>query len=403
MMTNAVFTGAFVVASTGLGNDRFWTSTLDKRNGIAPVQAFDASSYPATLAGEVRDFDDAALVPSRLLPQTDRVTRFSIAAADGAIRDSGVDLSTVPDLDAGVVTASSSGGFEFSQRELQKLWSKGGQYVSAYQSFAWFYAVNTGQISIKNGLRGASGVLVSEGAGGLDALAQARRQIRKGARLMLTGGMDASICPWGWVGLERTGTVSRASQPDAAYLPFDARACGYVPAEGGAILVLEDEGAARARGARIRGRLSGYAATFDAGSPETRAEALERAITAALHEARVSARDVDVVFADAAGTRTDDAIEAAALRQVFGAGGVAVTAPKTMTGRLCSGSGAQDVATALLAMDANLVPPTVNTSSDPLLDVDLVTEATARQVDHVLVVARGIGGFVSALVLTAAR
>src|SRR5262249_54721998 len=154
--------------------------------------------------------------------------QLALVAADWALADAGVRPQEWPEFDIGVVTASSSGGFEFGQRELQNLWSKGGQYVSAYQSFAWFYAVNTGQISIRNGLRGTSGVLVSDQAGGLDALAQARRQVRKGARLIIAGGVDGSVCPWGWVAQLASGRLSTSDDPDRAYLPFDRRACGYV-------------------------------------------------------------------------------------------------------------------------------------------------------------------------------
>src|SRR6201999_883893 len=104
-------------------------------------------------------------------------------------------------------------GFEFGQRELQALWSKGGQYVSAYQSYAWFYAVNTGQISIRHGLRGPSGVLVSEQAGGRDVIGRPRRQIRKGTGLMVTGGVDGALCPWGWVGQMPNGRISTSQDP----------------------------------------------------------------------------------------------------------------------------------------------------------------------------------------------
>lgn len=112
-------------------------------------------------------------LPSRLLPQTDRMTRLALVAADWALADAGIKPEDTAAFDMGVVTASSSGGFEFGQNELQKLWSKGSRYVSAYQSFAWFYAVNSGQISIRHGMKGPSGVLVSDQAGGLDAVAHA--------------------------------------------------------------------------------------------------------------------------------------------------------------------------------------------------------------------------------------
>ena len=108
----------------------------------------------------------------------------------------GVTVSAeVPEWAAVVVTAASAGGFEFGQKELQALWSKGPAYVSAYQSFAWFYPVNTGQISIRHGMRGPGSALVAEQAGGLDALAKARRHVREGTALMLAGAVDGSLCP----------------------------------------------------------------------------------------------------------------------------------------------------------------------------------------------------------------
>lgn len=191
----AVFTGIGVTAPNGLGTRAWWEATVAGESGIRPVSRFDASGYPATLAGEVPGFEAADHIPSRLLPQTDHMTRLALTAAKEALEDSGADPAELPPYAAGAVTAASAGGFEFGQRELQALWSKGGQYVSAYQSYAWFYAVNTGQISIRHGLRGPSGVLVTEQAGGLDAVAQARRQLRKGSKLIVTGGVDGAVCP----------------------------------------------------------------------------------------------------------------------------------------------------------------------------------------------------------------
>src|SRR5439155_8716931 len=113
---------------------------------------------------------------------------------------------------------SSFGGFEFGQRELANLWHLGSRHVSVYQSFAWFYAVNTGQISIRHGMRGPGRVLVTEQAGGLDAVGQARRQVRDGVPLVVTGGADSSLCPWGWIAHAACGRLSTSRDPDRAYL-----------------------------------------------------------------------------------------------------------------------------------------------------------------------------------------
>ncbi|MEU9254866.1 ketosynthase chain-length factor [Streptomyces sp. NPDC048270] len=397
----AVFTGVGVTAPNGLGAEAWWDAVLRGESGIRPLTRFDASRYPVRLAGEIPGFVDADHVPSRLLPQTDRVTRLSLAAAKEALDDAGADPAQLPEYAAGVVTASSAGGYEFGQRELEALWSKGGQYVSAYQSFAWFYAVNSGQISIRHGLRGPSGVIVTEGAGGLDAVAQARRQLRKGATLMVTGAVDASLCPWGWAAHLAGGRMSHVPDPARAYLPFDAEATGHVVGEGGALLVLEDADSARARGARSYGSFAGYAATFD--GPDT--PRLADAARLALADAGLAATDVDVVFADAAGERAADRAEAEAITALFGPRGVPVTAPKSMTGRLLSGGASLDLAAALFTLRDQVIPPTTGTAR-PADDcpLDLVTGAprTGTALRTALVLARGRGGFNAAAVVRAA-
>ncbi|MFJ4479926.1 ketosynthase chain-length factor [Streptomyces xanthochromogenes] len=400
----AVFTGIGVTAPNGLGTQAWWEATVAGESGIRPVSRFDASGYPATLAGEVPGFEAEEHIPSRLLPQTDHMTRLALTAAKEALEDSGADPAEMPQYSAGAVTAASAGGFEFGQRELQALWSKGGQYVSAYQSYAWFYAVNTGQISIRHGLRGPSGVLVTEQAGGLDAVAQARRQLRKGSKLIVTGGVDGAVCPWGWTAQLAGGRMSSVADPARAFLPFDSEASGYVAGEGGAILVLEDAEAARERGARIYGQLSGYAATFDPGPGREGEPGLRRAAELALAEVGLSTGDVDVVFADASGVPELDRQEEAALTALFGPRGVPVTAPKTMTGRLSAGGASLDLAAALLSIRDAVIPPTVNVTSPVAADaLDLVTEARRGPVRTALVLARGTGGFNAAAVVTAAN
>lgn len=401
--TRTVVTGLSVAAPNGLGVADYWAATLAGRSGIRPVQRFDASGYPVRLAGEVPGYDAREHLPSRLLPQTDHMTRLALTTAAWALRDGRVETDKLPEYSAGVVTASSSGGFEFGQRELQNLWSKGGQYVSAYQSFAWFYAVNTGQISIQHQLRGPSGVLVSDQAGGIDALAQARRQIRKGVSLVVAGAVDASICPWGWVALIASRRLSQTDDPDRAYLPFDARAAGHVVGEGGAMLILEDAEAARRRGAGTPyGEILGYGATFDPAPGSGRPPGLRRAIELALGDAGIDADEVDVVFADAAAIPDLDRQEADAINAVFGPGRVPVTAPKTMTGRLYSGAGPLDVATALLSIRDQVIPPTINVTPANWCDLDLVIgRPRPAPVRTALVLARGHAGFNSALVVRA--
>ncbi|MRH90105.1 ketosynthase chain-length factor [Nocardia sp. SYP-A9097] len=400
--TRAVVTGIGITAPNGLGKQAYWDAVRAGHSGIGRITRFDPSGYPATLAGEVPGFEASEHLPNRILPQTDQVTRLALVAAEWALADAGIDTAAIAEFDMGVLTAASSGGFEFAQRELCSLWSRGSQYVTAYQSFAWFYAVNSGQISIRHGMKGPSGVVVSDQAGGLDAIAHARRQIRKGIPLMVSGGMDASLCPWGWAALWTSGRVHAGSDPECAYLPFDPRATGHVPGEGGAILIMESAATARARGAHSYGEIAGYASTFDPAPHTGREPALAAAIEMALADARLAAADIDVVFADAAGLPELDRIETEAIAEVFGHRAVPVTAPKTMTGRLYSGAGPLDVATALLAMADGEIPPTVNVIPNSDSPLDLVVGGARRAtVRTALVLARGQGGFNSAVVLTA--
>ncbi|MEO3766111.1 ketosynthase chain-length factor [Streptomyces sp. B8F3] len=405
--TGAVVTGVGVVAPNGIGTAEYWAATLAGASGIGLLQRFDARAYPVHVGGEVLAFDADALLSQRLLPQTDRMTRYALAAADWALADAGLaDLgaSGLGEYDLGVLTAGACGGFEFGQRELQKLWGTGPERVSTYQSFAWFYAVNTGQISIRHGLRGHSSVFVSEQAGALDAAAHTARLLRTGTlRAALTGGFDAPLCPWGLVVQLPTGLLSTCPDPERAYLPFDADAAGYAAGEGGALLVVEREDTAlRRNAARIYGRIAGHASTFDPRPGSGRPPALAAAIRGALDEARLDPADVDVVFADALGVPAADRAEAEALVRVFGPSAVPVTAPKTLTGRLYAGGAALDVATALLSIRDSVIPPTAGTRSPASgLGIDLVRGAPRETaVRNALVVARGAGGFNSAMILS---
>jgi minimal PKS chain-length factor (CLF/KS beta) len=396
----AVVTGLGIAAPNGLGADAYWRATLAGTCGIGPITRFDASRYPVGLAGEISDFVPEEHLSGRLIPQTDRVTQLSLAASDWALADAGADLSKLRDFDIGVTTACAAGGFEYGQRELGKLWRDGPDHVSAYMSFSWFYAVNTGQISIRHGLRGPATAVVADQAGGLDALGHARRQVRTGTRLVLAGGCESTLSPMAWISQLSARTLSTRGVPSQAYLPFAVDATGSVVGEGGALLVVEDAELAAERGARVYGEIAGYAATMDPRPGNGRPPGLGRAIRQALADAGTTPSAVDAVFADAAGLPELDQQEAAALADVFGPYSVPVTAPKTMTGRLNSGAGPLDVATALLAMRDGVIPPTVNVRSPAFAcPIDLVTAPRPASLHTVLVLARGIGGFNAALVL----
>jgi minimal PKS chain-length factor (CLF/KS beta) len=232
--------------------------------------------------------------------------------------------------------------------------------------------------------------------------------VRRGTPAVLVGGTEAGICPYALLCQVTSGRLSTAARPEDAYKPFDRRANGHVIGEGGAILLVEEADAARARGARhVWGEVVGYAATHDAHHHEDAApDATQyaRAIRISLADAGVTPEDVDLVVADGAGVPELDALEAQAITAVFGERGVPVTAPSSWTGRLMAGGSALNVATALLAMRDGVVPATGNVD-EPVEEygLDLVRENRESDLDVVVVLARGFGGFNSSLVLRRAR
>ncbi|MBA2462736.1 MAG: ketosynthase chain-length factor [Actinobacteria bacterium] len=403
----AVVTGLGVVAPTGIGTDVWWKATLAGTSGIDRITRFDPSKYATQLAGEVSDFEATDFIDNRLIAQTDRWTWMALAAAQMALDDAGLDPASLDPYRMSVITASSSGGNEFGQREIQNLWGKGPIFVGAYQSIAWFYAATTGQISIKYGMKGPCGVLVSEGAGGLEALWHSRRTIRRGVDVVVSGGTEAPIGPFALTCQQQSYRLSEAREPEQAYRPFDRRANGYVPGEGGAIVLVERLEHAQQRGApTIYGEILGYGATNDAHDPHrvpSDGTQLARAISLALERAGVGPDEIDAVFADASGTPEADRAEAEAIRTVFGkrTESVPVTAPKSMTGRLYAGGAPLDVAAALLAMRDGVLPPTINLDEPAAgCELDFVTgEKRSAKLETVLVNARGFGGFNSAMVL----
>ncbi|WP_406292119.1 beta-ketoacyl synthase N-terminal-like domain-containing protein [Embleya sp. NBC_00896] len=395
-----VVTGLGVVAPNGIGADVFWKATREGVGALGRISREGCGDLPLAVAGEVRDFDPAATVEERFLVQTDRFTHFALVAADQALADAA--LGEMPTFGVGVTTASCSGGGEFGQRELQNLWGQGPGFVGPYQSIAWFYAATTGQISIRGGFKGPCAVLANDEAGGLDAIAHAARTIRRGADAVVVGAAEAPLAPYSMVCQLAYDELSLATDPTKAYLPFTAAACGFAPAEGGAMFVVEEAEAARRRGARVRAVVAGHGATFTgtAGWEQSR-HGLARAIRDALAEAECAPQDIDVVFADALGVPAADHAEVLALSDALGAHAarVPVTAPKAGFGRAYCGAPALDCAAAILAMEHGVLPPTPGVF-DVCHDLDLVTgRARNAELRTALVLSRGLMGCNAALVL----
>ncbi|MGP3984924.1 ketosynthase chain-length factor [Streptomyces sp. KR80] len=400
----SVVTGIGVVAPNGTTAEAFWKATKEGINVLDLVSREGCEHLPLRVAGEVRGFDPAQVIEERYLVQTDRFTHFAMAAAVEALDDARLGSAGDPTspFAVGVVTAAGSGGGEFGQRELQRLWGQGSHYVGPYQSIAWFYAASTGQISIRGAFKGPCSVVASDEAGGLDALAQAGRSIRRGTDAVVVGAAEAPLAPYSVVCQLGYEELSRSGDPARAYLPFTADACGFVPAEGGAMLVIEEEAVARRRGAQSRAAVSGHAATFTGASAwEGSREGLAQAIRGALEDAGCAPDEIDVVFADALGVPESDRAEALAIADALGrhARCVPVTAPKTGTGRAYCGAPVLDAVAAVHALEHGVVPPTPGVL-DICHDLDVVTGcARPAELRSALVLSRGLMGSNAALVL----
>ncbi|MFC9793253.1 ketosynthase chain-length factor [Streptomyces sp. NPDC057695] len=399
----AVVTGIGVIAPNGLRSDAYWKSVREGLGVLDRITREGCGDLPLKVAGEVRGFDAAALIEERFLVQTDRFSHYAMAAAQLAVDDAGLGHDDPEDpFSIGVVTAAGSGGGEFGQRELQKLWGQGSKFVGPYQSIAWFYAASTGQISIRGGFKGPCGVVASDEAGGLDGIAHAARAVRRGTGAVIVGAAEAPLAPYSMVCQLGYPELSTVEDPDRAYRPFTAGACGFVPAEGGGMLVVEDESRARDRGAVVRAVVAGHGATFTGASRwEESREGLARAIRVALDEAGCAPEEIDVVFADALGVPDADRAEALAIADALGshAARVPVTAPKTGIGRAYCGAPVLDTAAAVFAMEHGVVPPTPNVF-DICHDLDLVmSRARPAELRTALVLSRGLMGSNAALVV----
>ncbi|WP_418908747.1 beta-ketoacyl synthase N-terminal-like domain-containing protein [Glutamicibacter endophyticus] len=390
--------GVGVASPHGSTLSELWLGALRGNIVIDKVSAFDVTPYRSTLAGEVNDFriED---VPGMLRPRTDRSTQLALVAAKNALDSTPFDYLQIDPYRRSIVTANSAGGYAFGEKELRNLYQKGPAYVSTAQSYAWFYAVNTGQLSIRYGFKGRCSTIVADSAGGLDAIWEGKRLLENGQELVLTGAVESFFSPLAWVSLESTGKMHSGSEPAESYLPFDERASGFVPAEGGAYLTLSSKRPAAKHGTAIH--VSGHGKSMTVNEDGSRS--IIRAIRLALEKANLEPQDIDVVFADGSGMIAEDAQEADAINEVFGAGNVPVTVPKAGFGRSGSGMGALDAVLAALTLKTKIIPPTPGVVSSSRNSLDIVTRrrrvSTAR---HALVISRGMPIFNSALIVSAA-
>jgi 3-oxoacyl-[acyl-carrier-protein] synthase II len=388
-------------AVTPLGNDAkaTWDALVSGRSGIDFIRGFDASEFPVRIAGEVKDFDAAAVVSSRAVRHLDKPVLFALAAAKEAMADAGVN-GYDPDR-VGVVVGCCVGGISQAVEQWDTLKERGWSRMSPFFLPNFLVDSPGGYLAIELGLRGPNYAVVSACATGSSSIGEGADLIRAGqADMVLAGGTEGAVTPLILGGFcAMRGLANDEEEPARAAKPFDARRGGFVMAEGAAVLVLEDLDAAVARGATVYAEVVGHGGSNDAyhmAQPDPDATGVVAMMRQALEQADVPAEEVDYVNAHGTGTPLGDAAETKAIKEVFGehAYDLAISSTKSMTGHMFGAAGAVEALASALAIHHRVVPPTINYEEpDPECDLDYVpNEARETDVRFALSNAMGLGG-----------
>jgi len=408
-------TGIGVVAPGGVGKKAFWDLLVSGRTATRTISFFDPSRFRSQIAAEV-DFtpEQYGLTP-REARRMDRAAQFAVVSARECLADSGLDFAALDPHRVGVSVGSAVGGTTSLEREYLVLsdsgrrWEVDSDYVSPHLFDAFVPSSLAAEVAWAVGAEGPSTVVSTGCTSGLDSLGYARDLIAEGsADIMIAGAADTPVSPIAVACFDAIKATSPRND-DAAHAsrPFDRTRNGFVLAEGAAMLVLEELGHARARGAHVYGVISGYATRCNAyhmTGLKADGREMAEAINHALAEGRTAPDSIGYVNAHGSGTKQNDRHETAAFKRTLGdhAYRVPVSSIKSMVGHSLGAIGSIEIVACALAMEYGAVPPTANLhEADPECDLDYVpNEAREVPVDSVLSVGSGFGGFQSAMVLT---
>jgi 3-oxoacyl-[acyl-carrier-protein] synthase II len=394
-----VVTGLGLISPVGIGVEPSWSALVAGRSGIGPITLFDASTFPTRIAGEVKGFDPGQFMDKKEARRNDRFIQFAIAAADMAMKDSGLDMSKEnPEL-VGCIVGAGIGGLGTIEETHGVYMEKGVKKVGPFFIPSLIINLAPGQISLKFGLKGPNFSPVSACATGNHSIGDAMLYIQRGlADVILAGGAEATITPLGIGGFCAARALSeRNDAPEKASRPFDKGRDGFVAGEGSGILVLEEYEHARKRGARIYAELVGYGASADAyhiTSPSPGGEGGGRAIRMALRDAGVNPEQVGYVNTHGTSTPAGDIAECQGITGVFGdhaKKGLVVSSTKSMTGHLLGAAGGLEAVVAVKAVETGIVPPTINVEDqDPECALD-VCPNVARELKPAVVISNSFG------------
>ena len=409
MKKKIVITGMGMVTPCGNGKDETWANIKAGKSGISRITKFDPSRCTCQIAGEVKGFDEYAEAKNYLDRKSSRhlalFTKYAIAAAKEAWADAGYTDEQKPNMDrVATIIGNGIGGMDINNVGFKVLFEKGPERLLPSYIPALIPNEAAGNVSMALGAKGPAHVLVTACASSTDALGYALDMIRAGrADVVIAGGTEATVdeyCTGGFMKMRALCTQFN-DNPEKGSRPFNQDRCGFVMAEGSAMLILESEEHALARGARIYCELAGYGATSDAyhiTAPDPTGEGAAMCFKMALQDAGLDAKDVSYINAHGTSTQLNDKAETLAIKNVFGeyAKKIPVSSTKSMTGHLLGAAGGIEAIATILAMEKNILPPTINYENidkENGLDLDYVpNKARNAQIEVALSNNLGFGG-----------
>ena len=414
-MQKVMITGIGMLCANGNGKTAVWESIKGGKPGIGRIAGFDPSRCTSQVAGEVKGFEayaiESGLVDRKTARHMARFSQFAVAAAKEAWADAGYTEENRPAMDrVGTLIGCGIGGIEVTGENYKTLFDRGPDRLSPLAVPELIPNEAAGNVSLALGAKGPCQVIATACASSTDALGYAMDLIRAGrADVVIAGGAEACITEFVIGGFMKMRALSTHynDAPETACRPFTADRDGFVAGEGAAMLILESEAHAKARGARAYCELAGYGATSDAyhiTAPDPSGEGAVKAIRIALNDAGVTdLSTVDYINAHGTSTALNDAMETMAFKTVFGeqAKSINISSTKSMHGHLLGAAGALEAAITALAIREGFVPPTINYNTpDPALDLNYTPNVGVRRDIRVaLSSSLGFGGHNGILVL----
>lgn len=402
-MRRVVVTGMGVVSPTGLDVASSFQAISEGKSGIAPITHFDSSEYPVRFAGEVKGFEPEKHIEKKRVREMDTFIHYAIAAADQAVKSSGIEPSDEQREMIGTIIGVGLGGLPMLEAMGRTLFEKGPRRVSPYFIPAVISNLAPGQLSMRFGFKGSSFTTTSACASGAHAIGEATRAIRLGELdACLAGGAEATVTGLGVAGFAQMRALStRNDEPEKASRPWDEDRDGFVMSEGSGMLMLEEYEFAKRRGANILAEVAGYGTTADAyhmTSPAPEGEGAQRAMRMALKNAGMDGSTIGYVNAHATSTGVGDINELIAMRKVFGdhaRSSLAISSTKSMTGHLLGAAGALESVISIQALLTGILPPTINLER-PIAEAEglnlVPLTAQEKRLDAVMNNSFGFGG-----------